>query len=366
MNLKSITCPSCNAPIKMKPTTDTFVCPYCGTHISNEVDHFTMVFNKFSNAVDKGSALISKKIDEKEKERERAEQIRREEAERAEQIRQELAKKMRRRMPFFIGAGAILFLILIIIIGIDNRRTKKAIEAGGIPVPYSAEEYKNVYYKDAQAELETLGYTNITVEPIFDLVTGWLISDGSIERVSINGSTDFTKGKIFPNDAAIRISYHTFESNKDTPKPESTDTIITPEPTIDTTPEPISSFQPTNTPSASISTESDVVCEYAYVAQFRNSEYPDDTALNYDMYYLFDTSKNKIYTFISTSPEWVDVGSYTGTINGQSFFIEAKIDDYVLYISGSEDNIDISDEYGYVGYMERTDSKKAESLINLP
>ena len=112
-------------------------------------------------------------------------------------------------------------------------------------------------------------------------------------------------------------------------------------------------------------------CEYAFVVHFRNNNHPNDSAMNYDMYYLFDTDTNRTYTFISSNLSSVDVGTYTGDLSGAAWGVEVNwsYDDgstYWQYVSGSDDSIDVSDEIGYCFYGERVSSSEAESMVMLP
>ena len=50
----------------------------------------------------------------------------------------------------------------------------------------------------------------ITTKENKDLVTGFITKDGSVEKVSINGDSDFEEGDIFPEEAAVVVTYHTF------------------------------------------------------------------------------------------------------------------------------------------------------------
>lgn len=44
-----------------------------------------------------------------------------------------------------------------------------------------------------------------------DLVTGWITKDGEVYKVSIDGDSDFDEGDIFPEDAEVVVTYHTFK-----------------------------------------------------------------------------------------------------------------------------------------------------------
>lgn len=84
-----------------------------------------------------------------------------------------------------------------------------------LKIPTSASEYSDAYYQDVLTELEMAGFTNIELQEIDDLITGWLTKEGEIERVSINGDTEFTGGSYYPKDAKVVISYHVFPENEE-------------------------------------------------------------------------------------------------------------------------------------------------------
>lgn len=87
--------------------------------------------------------------------------------------------------------------------------TKKKIE-----FPFSSNQVHKKNYKELIQLLKDLGFTNIETETIKDLVTGWLVKDGSIEQVSINNQTLYKAGIVCEYDAEIVIKYHTFAKKR--------------------------------------------------------------------------------------------------------------------------------------------------------
>lgn len=78
--------------------------------------------------------------------------------------------------------------------------------------------------KDEVSKLLTeMGFENIKFSPIPDLILGWLTSDGEVDRVSINGKTDYSAKDSFDKNAEIIIYYHTFSEDSTTTSP--TDTV---------------------------------------------------------------------------------------------------------------------------------------------
>ena len=80
-----------------------------------------------------------------------------------------------------------------------------------IKLPCSVSDLKGEHYADVVQELENMGFSNIETATKNDLVTGWITKDGEVYKVSINGDTDFDEGDIFPEDAKIVVTYHTFK-----------------------------------------------------------------------------------------------------------------------------------------------------------
>ena len=95
----------------------------------------------------------------------------------------------------------------------DSGETERPV-SNNIALPSSSKDYKNENYIDVLEDLESAGFTNIKFEIIYDLITGWLTSNGEIEEVLIDGNPSFFKGDIFAKDTEIIIKYHTWASDE--------------------------------------------------------------------------------------------------------------------------------------------------------
>lgn len=87
-----------------------------------------------------------------------------------------------------------------------------------IEVPVSAKEFKKENYEDVETRLKKAGFENIEFKKEDDLVTGWLTKEGEVEKVSIEGITDFEANDTFEIDSKVIITYHVFpeeSSDKD-------------------------------------------------------------------------------------------------------------------------------------------------------
>lgn len=84
-----------------------------------------------------------------------------------------------------------------------------------IYTPLTSKEVKGMKYADVVKQFEEKGFQNVKVEPIYDIITGWIKKDGEVESVAINGSKDFTVNTSYNVDAEVVISYHTLKKNKE-------------------------------------------------------------------------------------------------------------------------------------------------------
>lgn len=83
-----------------------------------------------------------------------------------------------------------------------------------IRMPYSEGELKRGNYVSVGDMLQELGFTQIYERKIEDLVTGWIVQEGSVERVLLNGEDEkpIVKNVSYEYDQKIVICYHTKKS----------------------------------------------------------------------------------------------------------------------------------------------------------
>lgn len=87
--------------------------------------------------------------------------------------------------------------------------------------PFSSSQLDDANYQDVVAQFQEAGFTNVTTEPIPDLIIGWLTADGEVEEISIAGDTEFESGEHFDPAVAVIVRYHTFpEDESPSPAPE--------------------------------------------------------------------------------------------------------------------------------------------------
>lgn len=94
---------------------------------------------------------------------------------------------------------------------LDIINEKEALSQGKIKVNFIQKDFNKNDYLKVEEILIQQGFTNITLSPIDDLVTGWITKDGQVEEVTIDGRTDYEKDTYLSSDAEIIIYYHTFK-----------------------------------------------------------------------------------------------------------------------------------------------------------
>ena len=107
--------------------------------------------------------------------------------------------------------GLVLFLIfdlsIFIFMGVaEDRAVQKAKDAGKISAG-ATEDYVDEDYEVVVAQLETLGFTNITIIDLDDSGVKFWKAD-KVESVLIDGDASFDSGDYFEPDVTIIIKYH--------------------------------------------------------------------------------------------------------------------------------------------------------------
>lgn len=143
-----------------------------------------------------------------------------------------------------------------------------------ITVPSSAATYKGLNYRNVISELENVGFTNIRTEVIYDLYTGWMVKDGEVESVSINGNSSFIEGQTFKQTAEIVVTYHTFSNKKPNTEPTTSN---------DSTTSTVNFYTTNDSATAKLGNTG----VYAYVM----------THNTYNVYWVIDFDQGCAYTF---------------------------------------------------------------------
>ena len=77
---------------------------------------------------------------------------------------------------------------------------------GQAQIPKSSDYWVGKNYETVIKKFEDKGFTNIRTETISDLIVKK--NDGSVESVTVGGSSDYEKGQWVPNDTEVVITYH--------------------------------------------------------------------------------------------------------------------------------------------------------------
>ena len=156
MKNKQTKCPSCKKKLEIDETLKDFFCTYCGSKIYIEGEQVNLK-----------SKEDAKTNDEKTR------------------------KEFGEYLPIVIWLGVmIIFVLLCVAMSLFSPNGKFSNE---ITVPNDYKYYEGENYKEVVEELTDAGFENITIKEIEDLVIGWITKDGEVEKVSINGSTEFEK-----------------------------------------------------------------------------------------------------------------------------------------------------------------------------
>lgn len=86
----------------------------------------------------------------------------------------------------------------------------------------SMSSYKHRDFKVVEKELTDLGFSNITTNPLYDIVFGWT-DEGEVGSVIIDGKDGYKRGDVFKKDVEIVITYHMLEEDDPNKKVENTE-----------------------------------------------------------------------------------------------------------------------------------------------
>ena len=85
------------------------------------------------------------------------------------------------------------------------------VENGMIQMPTDADDLVGRDVHEVEDMFREWGFTNLVLEPHGDLLVGMLHADGEVEKITINGTTEFTMDSFFAPDQEIIITYHTYQ-----------------------------------------------------------------------------------------------------------------------------------------------------------
>ena len=127
-----------------------------------------------------------------------------------------LNQKNLKKQPFYKQKWFWIAVAVVLFIGIVGGSKKKEEDLGpedGIEIGYDYYQFSGKNYTDVEKQLKSRGFTNITTEPVADLIVGILSKENEVSEVSIGGKTSFKKKQRVKADESIVIRYHTYPSD---------------------------------------------------------------------------------------------------------------------------------------------------------
>ena len=197
MKTVKLTCQNCGANLDVKD--NIAFCSYCGAKLVIDDENRTTTHNYNYNYTH------TKRDEARIRENERKEKVRLQELENEEKQKKRDHKEQK---WFWIGW---VILMLACFIGMYITGQAKKPSSNEVKMPCSVSDFEGEPYDEVVQELENMGFHNVETTEKKDLVLGWITNDGDVYKVSINGDTDFEEGDIFPKDAKVVVTYHTFE-----------------------------------------------------------------------------------------------------------------------------------------------------------
>lgn len=96
-----------------------------------------------------------------------------------------------------------------------------SVEEDEVMLSSDTTEFLNSNYKEVKKKLEEMGFTNISVKPVYDIVLG-LTNEESLNTISIDGKEDAKRGDVFDKNVKVVLTYHMKE--EDNPDKKETET----------------------------------------------------------------------------------------------------------------------------------------------
>ena len=198
MRLTKLRCPNCGGSLDIAlDNKDYIFCPYCGEKFFVEDGRKVYTFNQ--NIHIKKDININKNITHTQHNIDEADVIRAK------------AESREKKYSWVGWVGLVLFWCLLMGIAFymmdaEERASQKAINAGKISAG-SYEDYEGEPYEAVVAQLEALGFENISCVDLDDSGMMFWKSE-KVESVSISGNTAFGKDDYFFPDEIVIVKYH--------------------------------------------------------------------------------------------------------------------------------------------------------------
>ena len=174
---------------------------------------------------------------------------------------------------------------------VDSIYRESDVRENQIRINFDSFDYYGEDHKEVVNELKSIGFTNVTEQPLYDITLG-ITTEGSVDRVSINGSTDYKKGDIFEKDAEVIVPYHLNEEDDPNKPKETADTSE--EATEEAADEGTESGEDVQQKNNTFNSTNDEATaklgnsgKFAYINRLSN----------YDLFYLIDFDEGVVYNF---------------------------------------------------------------------
>ena len=194
-------CPNCGSALEISSGISEYKCEYCG--------HRIILNNEIRIKAD----IKLKELEHEERKLDKSIEFEKFKIQKEEEEKEKEANKKKRIWKTIGLIWAALILIGIIGTAVDYKLNPDDYN-NRVVIRDSAKSIEGQNYKIIIAELQDAGFTNIEAIGMEDLKWSLFKNNqklnGTIERISINGISDFTSDTSFPLDAIIRISYHSF------------------------------------------------------------------------------------------------------------------------------------------------------------
>ena len=94
---------------------------------------------------------------------------------------------------------------------IDALGRNQFVKIPNVQVPMCSEDCIGKNAEDLMNSFIAHGFTDVVLLPLHDLINGWIVKDGSVKGVTINGKDTFKKKSAFASNSKVVITYHTFK-----------------------------------------------------------------------------------------------------------------------------------------------------------
>ena len=177
-------------------------------------------------------------------------------------------------------------------VSVNNLYRESDVGENQVRINFTSSDYYGKDHKEVVSELQAMGFTNITEQPLYDITLG-ITTEESTDFVSINGTIDYEKGDIFEKDTAIIVPYHMNEEDDPNKLSETADTSETATEEVgDEGNDTVEDAQQTKNTTFNSTNDEETAKQgnsgkFAYINRLGN----------YDLYYLIDFDEGVVYNF---------------------------------------------------------------------